>query len=327
MKNNFLSSRYLLCLFLLGLFLQDGAELYANTPANTIIQNTASVSYNVGVFNDTITSNTASFQVDELILFTLVSNNPSGVTVQTPHSQAVLSFSLSNLGNGSEGFSLGTTQLATDNFDATSVSIYLDANNNGIFEPSLDTLYLPGINDPTLASNSTLNIFVVGNIPASLNTSDESLIRLSASSLTGTGPVTSLYAGLGDGGVDALMGSQGGNIFTQNKYIVASILPALTKTQSILDPNGSNYPISNAIITYSLTLVVSGSGSLTNLHITDTIPSGTVYVNGSLKLGATSLSDSVDADAGFFDGSKVEVVIPTATAPSTYNFIFKVKIL
>ncbi len=309
------------------LFLKFETELYANTAANTLIQNTATVSYSVGVFNDSVISNTASFQVDELILFTLVSNNPSGVTVQTPHSQAVLSFTLSNLGNGNEGFSLGTTQLVSDHFDATAVSIYLDANNNGIFDPSLDILYLPGINDPTLSSNSTLNIFVVGNIPASLNIADESVIRLSASSLTGTGPVTSLYTGLGDGGVDALMGSQGGSIFTQNKYVVAPILPTLTKTQSILDPNGTHFPIQNAIITYTLNLVVSGSGSLTNLHISDIIPSGTVYINNSLKLGATSLSDSVDADAGFYDGSKVEVVIPTASAPSTYIVTFKVKIL
>lgn len=326
MKRNSFALKYL-SILLLCVFSKLSGDIYANTAANTLIQNTATVSYNVGVFNDSVTSNTTTFQVDELILFTLVANNASGVTVQTPHSQAALSFTLSNLGNGNEGFSLGTTQLTTDNFNASSLSIYLDSNNNGIFEPSLDALYLPGINDPILSSGSTLNIFVVGDIPPSLNISDEALVHLSASSLTGTGPVTSLYAGLGDGGVDALMGSQGGNIFAPNKYVVAPILPSLTKTQSILDPNGTHYPIQNAIITYTLTLTVSGSGSLSNLHIADNIPSGTSYVPNSLKLGTTSLSDSVDADAGFFDGTKVDVVIPTATAPSTYTVMFKVKIL
>ncbi|MEZ4815666.1 MAG: hypothetical protein R3A80_10740 [Bdellovibrionota bacterium] len=298
----------------------------AATPANTLIENFATVDYVISGTPGTTVSNTDSFRVDEIISFTLVSNNPSGLSVLSPQTNAPLSFTLTNQGNGTESFSLAHTQSVTDDFDPSSSVIYLDTNANGIYDDGTDLVYNLGVNDPALGTGESLVLFVVSDIQASLSASDEAEINFTATSKTGAGPSGTAYNGLGDSGVDALMGTQGGVVTTLGKYVVATAAATLVKSQSILDPNGGTAPIQDAVITYTLTLDATGTGNLTSVVIDDPIPAGTTYEVGTLQLNSLPLTDAVDADAGVFNGTAVQVDLGTVVAPTTHTVQFKVRI-
>lgn len=299
---------------------------HSATAANTLIENFATVDFTINSVDETVVSNTISFRVDELISFSLVSNNPSGVLVQSPEANVVLSYTLSNQGNGDEAFSISISQSVSDDFDPTTSAIYLDSNSNGIYNDGVDTLYSPGVNDPLVAMNDSLVLFVLSNIQASLNPADEAEINLTTTSKTGAGPAGTAYDGQGDGGVDALMGPQGGTLTVLGKFIVGSASASLVKSQSILDPNGDNFPIQNAIITYTLVLDVTGSGNLTSVNLSDLIPAGTTYVANSIRLNTLPLTDAADADAGVFNGTSVLVGLDTVSAPATHTVTFQVRI-
>ena len=296
-------------------------------PANTLIQNTVTVDYTINGNNYSENSNTVSFYVDEIIAFALTANNPAGVLIQSPFSDAPLSFTLSNQGNGSEKFILSFGQSVTDNFDATNVRIYLDSNNNQIFDNLIDTLYSPGINDPVLASGVFKNIFLVSDITAGINAGDEAKLTLTVNSATGTGAAGTIYPNDGDGGVDAVMGFQGGSLTVENRYVVTSAVANIVKSQVINDPFGGANPIQDAEITYTLALNVTGTGTLSNVVVGDVIPAGTVYKPGSLRLNGAPLTDAIDLDSGVFTGTAINVGFAAIPSPATHLVEFTVRIL
>lgn len=80
------------------------------TAVGTRISNTVKVSFQVGDSPDSIHTETAShdFIVSELIRSNVTSLNPSGVAVPTPATDVMLTFQLTNTGNGEETFMLST---------------------------------------------------------------------------------------------------------------------------------------------------------------------------------------------------------------------------
>ena len=299
---------------------------YATVAANTLIENTANASFIIEGVPGSTSSNTISFRVDELISFALVSNNASGVNVQSPATTSVLSYTLSNQGNGSESFALSLSQSVVDQFDATNMKIYLDANDNGNFDSGTDTLYSVGVNDPDLTFGTSKNIFVVGDIPSSLAAADEAKVNLIVTSNTGSGVAGTVYSAAGEGGVDAVMGFQSGSLSVENKFVVVTAETTLVKTISVLDEFGGSAAIPNAVITYTLTLNVTGSGTLTNVVVGDVIPAGTTYIANSIRLDSSPLTDAADLDAGVFTGTAIQVSLPTVVAPTTKTVSFEVRI-
>ncbi|MFH1707466.1 MAG: DUF11 domain-containing protein [Planctomycetota bacterium] len=66
------------------------------------------------------------------------------------------------------------------------------------------------------------------------------------------------------------------------------------------------------VITYTIAYSNPSGLPVTGLSVTDTIPAGTAYVAGSLKLNGAALTDANDADAGRYTGTGI-VVNPTGT--------------
>jgi len=74
----------------------------------------------------------------------------------------------------------------------------------------------------------------------------------------------------------------------------------------------TNEPHTGTIITYNISLEIGGKNSgreINNIKFKDSIPEGTKYIDGSLKLNGASLSDDSDNDSGMFDSSSVVVAI------------------
>ena len=118
-------------LWALSLMMWSSAPAWAlGTAAGTVIANTATVTYTLGV-DPTAHTATAfdSFEVLEIIDTVIVWQDAAAVTVNTPQTQSALTFLLTNTGNGPEAFSLSAFDaLSGDDFDPSTQSIWLETN-------------------------------------------------------------------------------------------------------------------------------------------------------------------------------------------------------
>ncbi|ABW69054.1 DUF11 domain-containing protein [Desulfosudis oleivorans] len=292
--------RLLVLLFLcFPLFLPLPA-LAAGTPAGSIIPSQAFVTYTVGpVSGFTKSSNIASFTVAEVLDVTLSWQDAAPVPVIAGDINRVLSFQVTNTGNGQDRYGLAIdTALSGDNFDPSFTTLVLDANGNGIYEPAVDTVYTPGVNDPVLAADASLAVFVLCDIPSGLDADDTGDIRLTATSATGNGaPTGTIIAGAGDGGTDAVVGFSRAAADAVGTYRAAVL--SVAKSAVVADPYGGDHVVPGAIITYTIVVSVSGTGAAAmGATLEDPIPDNSEYLPGSITLNGTGLTDAADADAG-----------------------------
>lgn len=300
----------------------------ALTPAGTTITNTAKATYDLpGGGSADVDSNAVNILVDELLDVSVSSLDGSGVTVLPASTNQVLSFRVTNEGNGSESFRLTARDtLSGDNFDPSTTSIVLDSNGNGTYEPAIDTIYNSGSNDPLLAPGAAVTVFVLSSMPASVTDGQQGRVELQATAVTGTGAAGTVFANQGQGGGDAVIGATTASAFDGNLYIASAANVTFVKSATVLDPFGGTTQVPGAVITYSLTATVSGTGTLKNLVVTDAIPIGTTYEPNSLTLAGSSLTDSVDSDAGEFSGSGITTRLGDVPGGNARVVTFKVKV-
>lgn len=282
----------------------------AGTPAGTVISNAAKATYTSGGPVVTTNSNTVNVIVAEVINVTVTWQDAANVAVSPGQTNAVLTFKVTNTGNGTEPFLLaGNATVAGDQFDPTLASIYLDTNNNGVYDSGTDTLYVPNVNNPNLAADGFVNVFILANIPA-LGVVDGNLgfATLTGTSKTGTGAAGTIFALQGDGGVDAIIGATTGTAVATGKYVISSVLVSINKSATVSDVYGGTRAITGSTIRYSMTVTATGSGTAVGVVITDVIPAFTAYTAGTLKLNAGALSDNLDADAGDVGGTTAGTV-------------------
>jgi uncharacterized repeat protein (TIGR01451 family) len=297
------------------------------TVAGTIIQNVATATYDGPAGTATVSSNNVSLKVDELIDVSVAWADPGDVTTSPGALAQVLSFRITNAGNGSEAFSLSTQEaLGGDNFDPTVTAIVLDTNGNGAYDPGADTVYVAGANDPVLAPDASLSVFVISKIPAAALNGNRGRVDLKALSKTGTGTPGKTFGGAGQGGGNAVVGATGGDGEDDGYYAVAAAGLAFVKSAVVADPFGGATQAPGATITYTLKATVNGSGTVNNIKVSDPIPSGTTYAAGSITLDGAPLSDADDADTGRFTGTGISVGLGNVAAGATRTITFKVKI-
>ncbi|MBT8132835.1 MAG: hypothetical protein KJO35_11240 [Gammaproteobacteria bacterium] len=299
------------------------------TVAGTDIDNTAEVSYEVSGSSLSETSNTLTLTVAE-ILDVDVTLQSAASSVYPGDSAEELLFTVTNIGNGSEAFSLVLdSALAGDDFDplpAAPTSIYFDTDGSGDLSPG-DTAYTPGSNDPVLAPDASIDVFIVNDIPGTTVDSDIGFSQLAATAVTGAGAPGTVFAGAGDGGVDAIAGNSGANDDDQGQYNVSDIQLAVVKSATVSDPFGGTEPVPGAEITYTIVVTPSGGGTAINSVFSDPIPDFTTYLPGTITFNSASQSDTPDADAGEFvliaGSPTIQVAlgdITTAAGPQTVVF-------
>lgn len=300
----------------------------AGTPAGTVIDNVATATYEMpGGVEDEVTSNIVSLKVDELIDVTVASADPGDVSTTPGATGEVLRFTLTNAGNGSEGFAL-TARGANggDDFDPTVTSIVLDSNGNGAYDAGIDTVYVANSNDPVLAPDASIAIFILSSIPAGAADGARGRADLLAVARTGSGTPGTSFAGAGQGGGNAVVGATGADAEDDGYYAVSRANLTFVKTAAAADAFGGVTKVPGSTITFTLTATVDGSGSLANVRVTDSIPPGTSYKPGSLALGGAALTDAADSDAGAFTGSGIDIALGNIAAGSSRTITFQVKI-
>ncbi|MFN3619406.1 MAG: hypothetical protein ACK4S7_03820 [Sphingorhabdus sp.] len=304
----------------------------AGTIAGTDIENVASATFDTAGGPVTITTNTVTIKVDELLDVAVVNTDPGDVITNPGKTGSVQSFRITNTGNGDEAFALNVDVASGgDDFDPTLQHIVIDGNNNGLYDAGVDVVYVAGANDPVIAPDQSQTVFVVTSTPLSTANGARASVGMTATAVTGAGIAGTSFAGQGQGGGNAVIGSSTAQAAANGFLVVQSASLALVKSASIADPFGGQRAVPGALVTYRLVATVSGDGALNNLVITDPIPSGSAYQAGSLTLqksasAAVALTDAADADPGTFNGTRVAVAAGNVPAGETRTVTFKVVI-
>ncbi len=305
--------RLLAILGLLALGLSPPA-FATGTAAGTNISNTATATFDVGTTTGiAATPDTVTILVNELVDVTLTNDDGGNVIVQPGNIDQFLTYTVTNTGNGDEVFIVSVAQDAGDNFDVTTLNIWLDGGNatfdNGGGD---DVLHTSGNPIPALnsagASNDSQLIFVEGDIPGAQADGDLANLDLTATSANGTGAAGTVNAGAGDdignGPSDIVFGTSTGTATATGTFEVADINLALTKTVAVLagsDPLGGNQPLPTAILRYTIEVRATGSSIATNVLVVDSTPANTTFVLASITLGGVGQSDAADGDDGDFN--------------------------
>lgn len=288
----------------------SGSALAAGTAVGTTIQNTATVDFTLGGTPLTVSSNTTTIVVAERLDIVVTLQSGQVLVAANDVNQALL-FTVTNTGNGAELILLSIDSLiAGDQFDPTPAvpEIYFDTDGSGDLSPG-DVVYNPGVNDPNLAADASVDILIVNDIPGTVVNGDIGRSELTAAAATGTGVPGTVFAGQGDGGTDAVVGATGAEAAQVGEYLVSDILINVVKAQLVSDPFGGTEPIPGATISYTITVDVTSAGVATASVLRDPIPNFSTFVPSSITLNGAPITDATDADAGEFDTSAVPTVV------------------
>lgn len=345
---------------------------WALTPSGVFITNQASVSYATGTEPPaTATSNPVEFAVDKKIDLLVTHATGSPTSVNAGQADAVTAFTVTNLGNDAQGFSLaalvatgdpavgGVAPFTANDFNAINLRVFVDSNNNGIYEPLLDIATSISVLEanPALGKTSVV-VFVIGDIPAPL-TGQQSVVSLTATATPLAGdpalptPAAALaaadtpnvvdvvyadIAGVTDGarnGQHSAYGGYLGGAVVQVTKTIVSVQP--TSGTPLFNPIGSPAlsPVSSgdpalrpgSIITYRIVASFVGTGTVDNLNISDPLPADTTYVPNSLTVDGVAKTDSaVDADNADVTGNTLTVArgsVATAVAAPAANIVIE----
>jgi uncharacterized repeat protein (TIGR01451 family) len=228
---------------------------------------------------------------------------------------------LSNLGNGDDNISLAYEHNTSSDFLPKNVQVFIDSDSNGKFDPASDTLVAGGV---VLAADANVTLFVVGDIPDDNTTdpADRSYEILKAeTNATAT-------AGSDDPArVDTVVRTQKDQ--DSGIWVVRDYWLATHKTATVHSDDNATH--TGTRITYTIECFIDGNATgrtITGVTVRDTIPVGTRYVPGSLRLNNATLTDAVDGDAGQYDAnaSRVEVRMGTLSGTTHTKVRFDVEV-
>ena len=214
------------------------------------------------------------------------------------------------------------------------IQLYLEDNGVPGLQPAGDTAYVSGISDPTLLEDESITVYVVSNIPGGRSQGDDGDVQVRAVAATieaGAGtddpddagwptPGDS-YAGAGDGGGDAVVGTSndiaGLLMRTTGRYEVSDAVVSIVKSAiNVADPFGGNTLVPGTVITYQLQVTVSGSGAAETLVVNDVIPAELEYQAGTLTVGGVGEDDDfapAGTDNSGFNAGTTSVVVDQGT--------------
>ncbi len=313
------------------------------TGAGGRVDSIAQMTFNVGgVAQPLVTSNAVSVVVDEVLDAVVIDQDAAPVSSASGAIAVPLAFSVTNTGNGSEPFRLAfDTAISGDNFDPTGAAIYLESNG----APGLqigsggDIAYVAGSNDPILAHDTSVSVYVASNMPVGL--ANGSLGRTALRAVprtvfveTGTddpanpafpSPGAS-YPGAGDaaiggGNTIAIVGTTFASgalrLLAQGTYRIDAAVVTLNKiVTSITDPTGGNRLVPGSVLRYQIDVSVTGSSTAQSLVVRDPLPTDLAYVAASLAVSPLPSGQQVDddfaptgSDNTGFDGANNTVVV------------------
>ena len=293
-RYEFLAGATLLCSLLLsGLSPPARAD---GTASGTTINNTATVDYQVGGVDQTqVSSNTATFLVDNKVDLTVTTIDAAIVSVVPGAVNQVLTFTVTNNGNTTQDYSLAATASAigafgeTESCDADNVRVFVDTNGNSAY-------------DHGTVADAAEYVFVVADIPLTTVDGDVASYDLTATTAQGGGAgsqgadITADDSGVADDpavvqivfadGAGTTDAANDGQHSSKDGYQVVTATITATKSSAVdSDPiNGGTNPkaIPGATVEYSIDVSNTGSSTASGVTVVDAIPVNTSFVVGSV---------------------------------------------
>ena len=309
----------------LSVFLAAPAAYAAGVEAGTLIENTATATYEDGTGSVSVPSNTVTLRVDEVLDVTVTSLNSGPVSASS--GSAVLTFEVTNIGNGPEAFRLTANPAISGNdFDTEIESIAVDTNGNGTYDPGVDQILTAPETTEVLDAGEAIKVFVITTIPGLVVDGQESTVDLLAEAVTGTGTPGTVFAAQGVDGGDAIVGGNGADDNATGSIIIGITTVDLVKSAVVSDPWGGTSAVPGAVVSYTITANVTGRGTVSDLVVADLFPAGTTYAAGTLALDAAGLTDAADTDAGESSATGISVDLGTVAGGTSHSVTFDVTI-
>jgi uncharacterized repeat protein (TIGR01451 family) len=294
-------------------------------PAGTVIESTAEATYEEGGIARTVNSNRVQVRVNELLGVAAASLDAGPVSVGS--GAQVLSFLVSNTGNGPENLALEVvTAVPGNGFDSTLDSVAIDSNDNGVYDPGVDAVLPAPLTTDMIPAGGARRVFVIVLVPGGISDGAQSAVNLIARTATGTGGPGTTFSGAGENGVDAVVGPGGGQASATGEMVGSVSTVTLVKSATVSDPFGGSSPVPGATITYAIELAVTGSAAIDGLTVTDAIPTGTQYVANTLTLESAPLTDAAGDDAGEASDAGISVTLGTVPGRASRTITFDVLI-
>jgi len=273
------------------------------------------------------------FVVDNRIDLTVAEGSTTTTQSSPGLTDQVTSFTVTNTGNAAQAFVLSAANMATgtaspfsggtaDNQDVTNVRVFVDSGASGT--PNAYDASDTAINIASLAPDTTITVFVLADVPVAASNGQFANVQLTVVTATDntTTPVVESAGADDPNVVQIVFGDDPLNAdateSATDQYEVRSASLAVTKTAAVIsDPfNGTGADrkaIPGAIVEYTITVTNSSTTTAaTAVQLEDAIPANTVFVPGSLTLGAAALSDGNDADAGRYEAAPTPRVLVNA---------------
>lgn len=326
----------LVALFLM-LCVAGSQSAYAiGTPSGSSITNTATATYDDGGTTVTKTASAPAVIVDNKVNLTVTKNGDA--TVLPGSANQALVFEVKNDGNTTQRYALTATNSAGIVMD--NVRIYRDNGTTpGVWDAS-DDLYVNAATFDDVLADGTLDILIVADTPAGAVSGDISDYQLVATTVdAGTTDVTIATVGANTAGIDVVFadstgtaagdGDRDGRHSDAGTYTVNLLSLNLNKSVDVIwDPTNlfvTPKAIPGAILRYTITATITGSGTATNVVMTDPIPALSTYAAGTLTLNGAPLSDDTDGDVGSVVGAPMTVTVglgnlTSASALQTITF-------
>jgi uncharacterized membrane protein len=276
--------------FWLVLIFSISSAQAATPAANSSISNQASASYTDATgANKTILSNEVFTTVTQVAALDLTNGNTktvvAGGTAYMPHT-------LTNLGNGSDAFTLPLVGASGGTF--SSLQIFLDADGNGVPDsatPLCGTGATPALcanfTTPSILAGGTYKFVVALQVPAGTVAGAFGTTTVTAKSVL-TPTVTNVD-------IDTV------NVTTEPAFNVTKTISTPGGAPSPAACNGTDYSVASCK-TAIYTLSYTNTGATGNLYLEDVIGSGTTagmeYIAGTAVWSgsATGLTDAASGD-------------------------------
>jgi len=287
------------------------------TQSGTVISNTATVDYDVAGSARSASSVAVDFTVDNRVDLT-VTNTDAGnnVNVTPSATDQVLTFTVTNTGNTTQGYLL-TTNIPTAAIPMGSVQIYIEDGTTPGFQIGEDTLYAGGTNAGDLNPNGVIGVddvmtvYVVADTPAAATNGSQDDVRLVAQTTNaGTATVTAA-SGAPTAGVDVVFADGAGTTSdaandgqhsdAATYTVVSAALTAAKVIANVNDEFGTGYSIPGAVVRYQITITNGGAGSVDadTVVVTDPIPANTkLCVAAGTRCTAADLPTFVASTSG-----------------------------
>ena len=295
-----------------------GWLLAQGTAAGTAVNNTAQIAYTVGNVDGNISSNTSTFVVERVVDVQTAWQDAASVKVAAGDQGRVLTFLVSNEGNGDDNLTLSYEHNTSSDFVPTGMILYEDTNGNGHYDPGVDA----NVTGLSLAADANATIFLVGAIPddnstAPGNASREILRATTESNATAGADHPDAVDVVIRTGEDNATG-----IYEIRDYWLESHKTATVHSDDNATHTGSR-------VTYTIEFYIGGHAAgktIKQIVLSDTIPSNTSYVPGSLALDGTVQTDAADGDHGQCDGMTVRVHAGDISGATHHTVTFDVEV-